>query len=68
MVIQFVLKTELGEFKSETMCVTEEQYSTLIEKCKTYYNGGFDMYLPKGFLVASAELIKKSILMIEIIE
>jgi len=68
MVIQFVLKTELGEFKSETMNVTEEQYTNLVEMSKTYYNSGFDMYLPNGFLVASAELIKKSILMIEIIE
>ena len=68
MVIQFNLKTELGDFKSESMKVSDEQYANLVEMSKSYFNSGFDMYLPKGFLVASPELIKKSILIIEIIQ
>ncbi len=67
MVIRFKLITELGQFDSEQIQVSEEQYSNLIERSKSFYNG-FDMYLPKGFLVASPEVIKKSILIIEIID
>lgn len=67
MVVKFKLITELGEFISESIKVTDEQYLNLVEKSKTFYNG-FDMYLPKGFLVASPEVIKKSILIIEIID
>lgn len=66
MVIVFKLITELGEFVSEEMVVTTEQYLNLIELSKSFYNGGYDMWLPDGFLVASSEVIKRSILKIEI--
>ena len=66
MVIVFKLITELGEFVSEEMNVTTEQYLNLIELSKSFYNGGYDMWLPDGFLVASSEVIKRSILKIEI--
>jgi len=66
MIIVFKLITELGEFVSEEMVVTTEQYLNLIELSKSFYNGGYDMWLPDGFLVASSEVIKRSILKIEI--
>jgi len=66
MIIVFKLITELGEFVSEEMIVTKEQYLNLVELSKTFYNGGYDMWLPDGFLVASSEVIKRSILKIEI--
>lgn len=69
MVIVFKLKNDLGEFISEEMIVTEEIYKNLVEMAKTFYtSGGYDMWLPSGFLVASPEIVKKSILIIDIIK
>lgn len=68
MKIVFKLITEIGVFISEEMTVTSEQYSNLVELSKTFYNGGYDMWLPNGFLVAPPEVVKKSILTIEIIK
>jgi len=69
MVIVFKLKNELGEFVSEEMNVTDEIYKNLVEMAKTFYiSGGYDMWLPSGFLVASPEIVKKSILIIDIIK
>lgn len=69
MLIVFKFKTEIGEFTSEEMNVTKEQYAKLIEMSRSFFlGGGYDMYLPNGFLVASPEIVKKSILIIEIID
>jgi len=68
MKIYFRLITEFGEFKSDEMVVSDEQYQVLLEMSKSYYTGGYDMYLPNGFLVASPEIIKKSILIIDSID
>ena len=69
MVIVFKLKNDLGEFISEEMIVTEVIYKNLVEMAKTFYtSGGYDMWLPSGFLVASPEIVKKSILIIDIIK
>jgi len=40
MKIVFKLKSELGEFVSEEMMVTEEQYKNLVEMARGFYNGG----------------------------
>lgn len=68
MTIIFKLISELGEFTSDKLEVTDEEYINLIDKSKGFYAGGYDMYLPDGFLVVSPEVIKKSILKIEIIK
>lgn len=65
--VQIRLKNELGEFISEKIKVTEEQYKNLIEASKDFYLGGYDMYIPDGFMVVGPEILKKSILFIEII-
>ena len=65
MVIKFILKTELGDFESETIDVSIDQYKNLLELSKSFYSGGYEMYLPNGFLVASPDIISKSILIIE---
>jgi hypothetical protein len=67
MKIMFKLKSELGEFTSEEMMVTEEQYKNLVEMARQFYNGGYDMWLPNGFLVVPPDVVKRSILIIEII-
>jgi hypothetical protein len=68
MKIIFKLKNELGEFVSDEMNVNEEQYRTILEMSKTFYMSGYEMPLVNGFLVAPPEILKKSILIIEIIE
>ncbi len=68
MIIKFHLYTELGKFDSENIQVSPEQYKNLINLTKNYYTQGYEMFLPDGFLVATPEVVKKSILTIEIIE
>jgi hypothetical protein len=62
------LKNELGDFTSEEMNVTEEQYKGLMQASKDFYLTGYEMYLPNGFMVVGPEILKKSILFIEVIE
>ena len=68
MVIVFKLINEFGEFESEEMTVTKDQYDNLREMSKKFYEGGYEMYLPNGFMVVSPDIVKKSILIIEIVE
>lgn len=68
MEIVFKLKNDLGEFVSETMKVSETQYKELIEISKGFYGGSYEMYLPNGFMVVPPEILKKSILIIEVVE
>ena len=68
MVILFRIINELGEFESEEMTVTSEQYVKIKEMSKNFYEGGYEMYLPNGFLVMSPEIVRKSILIIDIVE
>jgi hypothetical protein len=68
MKIVFKLKNDLGEFVSETMKVSETQYKELIEISKGFYGGSYEMYLPNGFMVVPPEILKKSILIIEVVE
>jgi len=68
MVIIFKIICELGEFESEEMKVTSEQYDKIKEMSKNFYEGGYEMYLPNGFLVISPEIVRKSILIIDIVE
>jgi hypothetical protein len=65
--IKIKLKKYLGEFDSEIMDVTEEQYLGLIEVSRGFYSNGYEMYIPNGFMVVGPEILKKSILLIEIL-
>ena len=67
MIITMKLISDLGEFESESMSVTDEQYVKLTEMSSTFYNnGGYEMHIPNGFLVVPPEIVKKSILIIQI--
>lgn len=68
MKINFSLHTKFGVFESDILNVTSDQYSKLIEMSKTYYDGDYEMFLPDGFLVASPNVLKDSILTIKILE
>lgn len=67
MLVLFKLKTDLGEFTSTEIYVTEDQYNIIIEKSKNYYTSGYEMHTENGFIIFSPEITKKSILTIEII-
>lgn len=70
MVIQMNVKNELGDFNSEQMTVTLEQYKSLIEISKRFYleENGFEMWLENGFMVIPPEITKRSILSINILQ
>lgn len=64
-----IIKNELGEFHSERMIVTEKQYTDMVEISKNFYTQeGFDMWLQDGFMVVPPDIVKKSILLLKIIE
>jgi len=70
MLIQMVLKNELGEFESEKMIVDSTQYKGMVEVSKKFYlsETGFEMWMESGFMVVPPEITKKSILLINILE
>ena len=71
MIVEMIMKNELGEFHSEKMTVTSDQYLELIEVSKKFYlveETGFEMWLEDGFMVVPPEITKKSILLINILE
>lgn len=57
---------DLGEFTSDEMIVSEDQYNDLIKMSAGFYNNGYEMHLPNGFMVVPPEIVKRSILIIEI--
>lgn len=68
MKIQMIIRSNLGEFKSEIMSITSEQYNGLKELSKTFYLSGFELVTENGgFVVLPPEITKQSILTIEII-
>ncbi len=70
MTIQMNIKNELGDFYSEKMQVTSDQYMELVEVSKKFYieEAGFEMWLENGFMVMSSDMARRSILSINILE
>ncbi len=68
MKVKLILKNELGEFESNVMEVTNDSYLQLNEGAKSFYSSGFEMYLEDGFMVVAPEMVRKSILIVKIIE
>jgi hypothetical protein len=64
------IKNELGDFYSEKMQVTSDQYMELVEVSKKFYieEAGFEMWLENGFMVMSSDMARRSILSINILE
>mgnify|MGYP007013249057 FL=1 len=65
--IQMVIKNDFGTYRSEVLSLQKEEYETLLEASKSFYNNGFEMNTDSGFIVLPPEVTKKSILIIEII-
>lgn len=68
MKIQIRIISQLGEFKGEIMEVSNEQYNNICEISKNYHESGFEMFTEDGgFLIIPNEIIKYSILKIDIL-
>lgn len=67
--IQISITNDFGTFKGESMEVTEEQYIQIKKLSKDYYTNGFEMTTESGgFMIIPPDIIKKSLLTIEIIK
>lgn len=68
MKVKLILKNELGEFESNLMDCNQDEYLTMVDMSKSFYSSGFEMYLEDGFMVVPPEIVRKSILIIKILE
>ena len=70
MIIQMSIKNDMGDFFSEKMEVSKEQYLELIDISKKFYSddNGFEMWVDDGFMVFPPDIVKKSILCINVLE
>ena len=67
--IQISIINDLGTFRGESMEVTDDQYVQIKKLSKDYYTNGFEMTTESGgFMIIPPEIIKKSLLTIEIIK
>jgi hypothetical protein len=66
--IQIVVLCDLGNFSGEILDVTKEQYINITELSKNFYETGFEMNTEDGgFVIIPPEIVRKSILKINII-
>lgn len=67
MEIRFKMITEFGEYCSEVMYVTYEQYLEIVELSKLFWinNSSYDMWADYGLIIFPPEILRKSILIIE---
>ena len=68
--IKLKIINSLGTFESETMNVTEEQYSELVEMSKAFWltDTSFSLWTDNGAVIFPPEVASKSILVIQILE
>ena len=68
MKIIITIKNKFGEFKSKSLDVTTEDYDKIVELSRGFYISGCEMDTENGFIVIPPDVIKESILLIEIDE
>jgi len=67
--IQITILCEFGNFYGESLEVSIDQYRNIIELSKNYYETGFEMNLESGgFIILPPDVVKKSVLQINIIK
>ena len=67
--VQLEIINEFGVFEGEVMNLTKEQYITIKEMSKNFYETGFEMSTEdNGFIIIPPEIVRKSILKIKIKE
>lgn len=70
MKVQLKITTQMGEFIGYPFEIDQDQYKTLKEKTSRYYEeGGFEMITEDGnFIIISPEVVKTSILKINVVK
>jgi hypothetical protein len=69
MKIQIDIICDLGTFSGEILNVSKDQYVNIVELSKNFYETGFEMNtVDGGFVIVPPEIVRKSILKINIIE
>jgi hypothetical protein len=69
MKIQIQIINEYGVFDGEILLVNAVQYSNIVDMSKSFHESGFEMTTEDGgFIIIPPELVKKSILKINILE
>lgn len=69
MKVHLELYTQFGNFKCETLEVTEEEYEKLKDYTTTYFNEPFQAYLDDGtFMVVPITVLQCSQLFIRLVE
>lgn len=67
MLVNILIKTEFGEYKSQNLNIEETEYENLVEVSKGYYKNGFDLSTDTGHVIIPPDIIKRSVMIIEII-
>jgi len=66
--IQLEIICEYGSFLGEILNVSDEQYKSIIEMSKNFYETGFEMSTENGgFIILPPEIVRKSILKINLV-
>ena len=65
MIINIIIKTTYGDFRSKDIEVDEEDYDKVMDFSKNFYLVGYEMETENGFIVIPPDVIKESILLIE---
>lgn len=68
MLVNILIKTEFGEYKSQSLDIEESDYDNLVEISKGYYKNGFDLATETGHVIIPPDIIKRSVMIIEIIK
>jgi hypothetical protein len=67
--IQLTLHCEYGVYYGELLEVSYEQYRNIVELSKNYYETGFEMNTEDGgFVIIPPDVVKKSVLKINLIK
>jgi hypothetical protein len=67
--VQITILCEFGNFYGEILEVSVDQYRNIIDLSKNYYETGFEMNLESGgFVILPPDIVKKSVLQINIIK
>jgi hypothetical protein len=63
--VQYIIVNDYGTYKGEIMIINQDQYDTIIELSKKFYESGFELNCEDGsFVVFPQEITRRSILRI----
>ena len=68
MKVKQILINDYGTYESSILTPSKEEFAEMIRISVDYYKSHFEMWNDSGFIIFSPELLRRSILKIEIIE